>query len=96
MPASWHAGISWRDNPNGSTSFIGDGPFGDGGCNNCYFGEIALLSVPSVSGVLEPSTWAMMLLGFAGVGFMAYPSPASTGIEFDTNGIEAVARRCFA
>jgi hypothetical protein len=23
-------------------------------------------------GVPEPSTWAMMLLGFAGVGFMAY------------------------
>ena len=26
----------------------------------------------SVSAVPEPSTWAMMLLGFAGVGFMAY------------------------
>jgi PEP-CTERM motif len=25
-----------------------------------------------VSGVPEPSTWAMMLLGFAGIGFMAY------------------------
>jgi PEP-CTERM motif len=24
------------------------------------------------SAVPEPSTWAMMLLGFAGVGFMAY------------------------
>jgi hypothetical protein len=24
------------------------------------------------SAVLEPSTWAMMLLGFAGIGFMAY------------------------
>jgi hypothetical protein len=24
--------------------------------------------------VPEPSTWAMMILGFAGVGFMAYPS----------------------
>ncbi len=32
-----------------------------------------------VSDVPEPSTWAMMLLGFAGVGFMAYrrkPKPA--------------------
>jgi PEP-CTERM motif len=27
-----------------------------------------------VSAVPEPSTWAMMLLGFAGVGFMAYPT----------------------
>jgi hypothetical protein len=26
----------------------------------------------SVGGVPEPSTWAMLLLGFAGVGFMAY------------------------
>ncbi len=27
---------------------------------------------PAVSAVPEPSTWAMMILGFAGVGFMAY------------------------
>jgi hypothetical protein len=25
-----------------------------------------------IGGVPEPSTWAMMILGFAGVGFMAY------------------------
>ncbi|SDJ61090.1 MULTISPECIES: PEPxxWA-CTERM sorting domain-containing protein [Bradyrhizobium] len=29
-------------------------------------------SSPNVSDVPEPSTWAMMILGFAGVGFMAY------------------------
>jgi len=28
--------------------------------------------VPFASAVPEPSTWAMMILGFAGVGFMAY------------------------
>jgi hypothetical protein len=27
---------------------------------------------PVVNGVPEPSTWAMMILGFACVGFMAY------------------------
>ena len=27
---------------------------------------------PEVSAVPEPSTWAMMILGFAGIGFMAY------------------------
>ena len=28
---------------------------------------------PAITGViLEPSTWAMMILGFFGVGFMAY------------------------
>jgi PEP-CTERM motif len=26
----------------------------------------------SINSVPEPSTWAMMILGFAGVGFMAY------------------------
>ena len=30
------------------------------------------LAAASVSTVPEPSTWAMMILGFAGVGFMAY------------------------
>ncbi|MBR0689294.1 PEP-CTERM sorting domain-containing protein [Bradyrhizobium manausense] len=29
-------------------------------------------SFPVVAAVPEPSTWAMMMLGFAGVGFMAY------------------------
>jgi hypothetical protein len=29
-------------------------------------------SSPGVGGVPEPSTWAMMILGFAGVGFVAY------------------------
>jgi hypothetical protein len=29
-------------------------------------------SIGTVNGVPEPSTWAMMILGFAGVGFMAY------------------------
>jgi hypothetical protein len=26
----------------------------------------------SISAVPEPSTWAMMILGFMGIGFMAY------------------------
>ena len=30
------------------------------------------VTADSISAVPEPSTWAMMLLGFAGVGFMAY------------------------
>jgi len=29
-------------------------------------------TTPHISAVPEPSTWAMMILGFAGVGFMAY------------------------
>ncbi len=43
-----------------------------GGFNN--IDDIAPLSGPGsiTGGVPEPSTWAMMILGFAGVGFMAY------------------------
>jgi hypothetical protein len=29
-------------------------------------------SVPAIAAVPEPSTWAMMILGFAGIGFLAY------------------------
>ena len=32
----------------------------------------ATLTISAVAAVPEPSTWAMMVLGFAGVGFMAY------------------------
>jgi hypothetical protein len=39
--------------------------------NQCCNGGILLDSV-SVSAIPEPSTWAMMILGFLGVGFMAY------------------------
>ena len=33
----------------------------------------------SVAGVPEPSTWAMIVLGFAGVGFMAYRRKTHNG-----------------
>jgi hypothetical protein len=33
-----------------------------------------------VATVPEPSTWAMMILGFAGVGFMAYRRRKSAAI----------------
>jgi hypothetical protein len=35
---------------------------------------------PISSGVPEPSTWAMLLLGFAGVGFMAYRRKSKTAL----------------
>ena len=35
---------------------------------------------PSVSAVPEPSTWAMMILGFAGVGFVAYRRKANPAL----------------
>jgi hypothetical protein len=33
--------------------------------------EVGRFSVSTVAAVPEPSTWAMMILGFAGIGFMA-------------------------
>jgi hypothetical protein len=42
------------------------------GGNSWYFAVQELTYTSSVSAVPEPSTWAMMLLGFAGLGFMAY------------------------
>lgn len=38
-----------------------------------------LLDNVSVSAVPEPSTWAMMLLGFVGVGFLGYRKTSKTG-----------------
>ena len=34
--------------------------------------EYVMASSALVAGVPEPSTWAMMILGFLGLGFMAY------------------------
>jgi PEP-CTERM motif len=37
------------------------------------FGDVPLTgTITAISAVPEPSTWAMLILGFAGVGFMAY------------------------
>jgi hypothetical protein len=45
---------------------------GNGGVARGYIVEFNVAAVP------EPSTWAMMILGFAGVGFMAYRSRNQT------------------
>jgi len=40
--------------------------------SNPFFGQNDVLTISAVAAVPEPSTWAMMILGFAGVGFVAY------------------------
>ena len=55
--------------------------FIDWGTANINASDIAVGqgAVAEVAGVPEPSTWAMLLLGFAGIGFMAWrrkPRPA--------------------
>jgi hypothetical protein len=44
---------------------------GDGGTTSAS-GDFAIVNVNFTAAVPEPSTWAMMILGFAGIGFMAY------------------------
>ena len=44
-----------------------------------FFSETGNYEIGSVAAVPEPSTWAMMILGFCGVGFMAYWRKQRTG-----------------
>jgi hypothetical protein len=44
-----------------------------------YNAPTGLLVTTSASAVPEPSTWAMMILGFAGIGFMAYSAALRRG-----------------
>jgi hypothetical protein len=46
--------------------------FGLGNDTSGSAADLSLISVTFSAAVPEPSTWAMMILGFAGVGFMAY------------------------
>jgi hypothetical protein len=50
---------------------------GIGGGTSGYGGNLSV----SVSAVPESSTWAMMILGFAGVGFMAYRRRTQTAFR---------------
>jgi hypothetical protein len=44
------------------------------------FGDNTEFVTATISAVPEPSTWAMMILGFAGVGFLAYRRRNQTAI----------------
>ena len=55
------------DSTNGSLLFDSSNQVFRLSCDGCSIG-----SPPITGGVPEPTTWAMMLLGFAGIGFMAY------------------------
>jgi PEP-CTERM motif len=55
-------------NPTEAISEVSIGPTGSIGFEFLPFGTNFILT----AAVPEPSTWAMMILGFAGVGFMAY------------------------
>jgi hypothetical protein len=79
------ADLNINGTPLGFTQLIGNGPdlftgdpadpfftLGTFKLSNPFFGRNDVLTISAVAAVPEPSTWAMMILGFAGVGFMAY------------------------
>jgi hypothetical protein len=60
----WHIyTLSFAGVTDGNLSFFGSGPSNQQGN---MLDSVVLTAVP------EPSTWAMMILGFAGVGYLAY------------------------
>jgi PEP-CTERM motif len=56
---------------------IADGGFDGGGSSGATIDSITLPSVAAA--VPEPSTWAMMMLGFAGLGFLSYRRTRRSG-----------------
>jgi hypothetical protein len=63
--------VSFNSNGPGSTARFAIEYLGDADSSD-YIGIDTLSVTTGVSAVPEPSTWAMMILGFAGLGFMAY------------------------
>ena len=74
------AGVTFNDTvslfTNGTFTFVGTGSdtliISAQTNPNEWFVDNLSVSGAEVGAVPEPSTWAMMLLGFAGIGFMAY------------------------
>jgi hypothetical protein len=60
-----------------NTGILGFGPLVNG---LSYTSDSGQFLTGNVGAVPEPSTWAMMLLGFAGVGFMAYRRKAKPAL----------------
>jgi hypothetical protein len=50
------------------------------GLNGAVISNITVDDLGATSAVPEPSTWAMMILGFAGIGFMAYRRKSKTAL----------------
>ena len=76
-PVLSFAGVSFANATTNYNLFADDGNFvvGNAVCTICSGGNETIVNLTlteEVAAVPEPSTWAMMVLGFAGIGFMAY------------------------
>lgn len=67
--AAW----SFDGNPVGAFAFTPNGPVNGPWSSSSFFSVPGAVIIGDITpGVPEPSTWAMMLIGFVGLGFMAY------------------------
>ena len=75
FPALWDQEIDARPHDLVSSYFMfqtGVTKFGRSPDTSAFYGSMETFKIELAEAVPEPSTWAMMLLGFAGVGFAAY------------------------
>ena len=76
-------GISFSTGATNYNLYIDDGsylPLGTNSiCTSCGGGNETPINL-TIAGVPEPSTWAMLILGFAGIGFMAYRRKAKPAL----------------
>jgi PEP-CTERM motif len=71
VPTSLNSPFSYNYNPVGTAGNWG--AFSIGGDNlNLYASTVTLVAGQLAAAVPEPSTWAMMILGFLGLGWLAY------------------------
>jgi hypothetical protein len=89
IPVSGLVGaVPCQQNPTGcqilaGSALLGSGNYylqigGTGGGTSGYGGN---LTTAAIGAVPEPSTWAMMILGFAGIGFLAYRRSGHTAFR---------------
>jgi len=71
--------MPYRDGGDGSTSFVGDGPSGDGGCSNCYFGLVATLNT-SVAAAGSSVQVSPLQLSFSAVAGGGAPVPQQINV----------------
>jgi len=67
------------NNDDGNVNFAGGIPGGGGTAWFSLEEAVSLNTIVVTPGVPEPSTWAMMILGFFGLGYMAYRRKNSDG-----------------
>ena len=65
--------------PDDATALTISGAFGNSAVASSAGTNLCLGSGPCGSAIPEPSTWAMLLLGFAGLGFAGYRSTRKAG-----------------